>query len=362
MLPLTGPISSSQIASAVGASSPYSLHSMSGTAGFSTPDSMDEFHGYPFVSGAILFLDANNASSYGGSGTTWYDLSGNGYNASFTSAGGGSNPVFTTAGSLNYFQFTGVSPSGPHYTGGSYMTLSNNIDTNYVTIQCWFNNNTYAPYVMILGGKTANSSVYQGYELYINGSAIGNADGRITTGGSTSNTDISYAYAYNTWYNFALTYDGSNMYTYLNGTQVASSAKTGTTNTGRPFLIGAQYLDGSTPSEFLNGAIGSMFVYNRALTGAEILRNYNAQVSLYGSGGGSGEFTVSDGFESSCSSDGYPNTIFGNDVGYTSSTRFFTDAGLSTPFNGGSLWYMEYASANSVQIDSDGYNIDYVSC
>ena len=99
MIPLSGALSGSQIGAALGVSSPYSLHNMSLSASFSTPDAMSEFRAYPFVaSGAILFLDANDAASYGGSGTTWYDLSGNGYNATFASAGGGSNPSFTTAG------------------------------------------------------------------------------------------------------------------------------------------------------------------------------------------------------------------------------------------------------------------------
>ena len=283
-LPNSGTISGSQIATTLGGlPSPYSLHNMSLSASFSTPDAMSEFYSYGVVtSSMMLYLDASNASSYGGSGTTWYDLSGNGYNATFASAGGGSNPSYTTSGGRKYFQFTGINPSGPHYTGGGYMTLSNNLDTSYATIQCWFNNNTSATYVMILGGKTATASVYQGYELYLNGSAIGNADARISTGGGTANTDIAASYSYNTWYNFALTYNGSNMYTYLNGSQVATTSKTGTINTGRPFTIGAQYLDGSTPSEFLNGALGSMFVYSKALSATEILQNYNTQKYLYG--------------------------------------------------------------------------------
>jgi len=359
MIPLSGALSGSQIGAALGVSSPYSLHNMSLSASFSTPDAMSEFRAYPFVaSGAILFLDANDAASYGGSGTTWYDLSGNGYNATFASAGGGSNPSFTTAGSLKYFQFTGINPSGPHYTGGGYMTLSNNLDTSYVTIQCWFNNNTSAPYVMILGGKTANSSVYQGYQLYLNGSTIGKADARITTGGGTANTDISYSYSYNTWYNFALTYNGSNMYTYLNGVQVASSSKTGTINTGRPFTIGAQYLDGSTPSEFLNGAIGSMVVYNRALTSAEISKNYSSQADLYGYS--SRVFYVT-GSSTNCTGTTFPTTIYGNDTNFTSATRFYTNSSLTTAFNGNSLWYYEQYAGCSIKIDSSGYAID-VSC
>ena len=45
-LPASGPISSSQIGDYLGLSSPYSLRTMSSTAGFSTPDSASEFYNY----------------------------------------------------------------------------------------------------------------------------------------------------------------------------------------------------------------------------------------------------------------------------------------------------------------------------
>ena len=83
-LPSSGPISGSQIGTAVGASAPYSLRSMSATAGFSTPDAMSEFYGYspPVVNSATIwfnniqdgdppypygYVDAGTACSSGGS-------------------------------------------------------------------------------------------------------------------------------------------------------------------------------------------------------------------------------------------------------------------------------------------------------
>ena len=45
-LPASGPISGSQIATELGLSSPYSLHNMSLSASFSTPDNMSDFYGY----------------------------------------------------------------------------------------------------------------------------------------------------------------------------------------------------------------------------------------------------------------------------------------------------------------------------
>jgi hypothetical protein len=58
-LPSSGPISGSQIGTAVGASAPYSLRSMSATAGFSIPDAMSEFYGYspPVANSATIWFN-----------------------------------------------------------------------------------------------------------------------------------------------------------------------------------------------------------------------------------------------------------------------------------------------------------------
>jgi len=45
-LPASGPISGSQIGTELGVSSPYSLHHMSLSASFSTPDAMSDFYSY----------------------------------------------------------------------------------------------------------------------------------------------------------------------------------------------------------------------------------------------------------------------------------------------------------------------------
>lgn len=45
-LPSSGPLSFSAIAGELAISTPYSLRSMSNTAGFSTPDAVSEFYGY----------------------------------------------------------------------------------------------------------------------------------------------------------------------------------------------------------------------------------------------------------------------------------------------------------------------------
>jgi len=51
------------------------------------------------TNGLVLCLDASDRNSYPGTGTTWYDVSGNGYNATLTNG-----PTWSSTG---YFIFDG---------------------------------------------------------------------------------------------------------------------------------------------------------------------------------------------------------------------------------------------------------------
>ncbi len=84
-------------------------------------------------------------------------------------------------------------------------------------------------------------------------------------------------------------------------------------------------------------------------------------------------FLVSDGYAvpNQCSGQGgpYSNSVYGNssiwyDPGGPYVTRFFTDSGMTTPFNGGNLYYADQYSTfgTTLQIDTDGYVIGYFSC
>ena len=61
---------------------------------------------------------------------------------------------------------------------------------------------------------------------------------------------------------------------------------------------------------------------------------------------------------------GSDQTVYGNDSAWTSVTRFYTNSGMTTPFNGGSLWYGDSTAyfGTTLQIDSDGYVIDSYAC
>jgi PKD repeat protein len=82
--------------------------------------------------------------------------------------------------------------------------------------------------------------------------------------------------AANTWTHLAATYDGTIQRLYVNGTQVASRAQTGNMMVSSgPLRIGGTEIW----SEFFQGRIDEVRVYNRALSASEIQADMNAPVN-----------------------------------------------------------------------------------
>jgi hypothetical protein len=81
-----------------------------------------------------------------------------------------------------------------------------------------------------------------------------------------------------TWNHVVITKDASNVKMYINGvynSQVGSPA--GTINVDTPLRIGT-----FNNAQYISGAIANPRIYNRALTAAEVLRNYNADKAKFG--------------------------------------------------------------------------------
>ena len=84
----------------------------------------------------------------------------------------------------------------------------------------------------------------------------------------------------NTWTHLAATYNASALRLYVNGVQVGSLARTGSLAvSGNPLRIGGNNIW----SEWFNGVIDEVRVYNRALSASEILTDMNTPI-----GGGAG--------------------------------------------------------------------------
>ena len=212
----------------------------------------------------LMYVDASKSSSYSGSGTTWFDLSGNGRNMTLTNG-----PTYTS-GTPSYFTFDGTDD----YAGTSITTFNN---TNNVsgTIEGWVQIPDTTGYRHIFGMRSNSNSFF--FLLLLDSP---NTEARVTVNGT--DMDINYNPGSNFWTNWkqiVFTFDRSDHKTrlYVNGSIVATSAGTNSNTFGTlaDFQVGGH--------TFYSNMYGSKFlVYNKALSSTEVLQNYDAFKSQFG--------------------------------------------------------------------------------
>ena len=208
--------------------------------------------------GLVLALDAGDVNSYPGTGTTWYDLSGNGNNGTLTNG-----PSFQST-NQGIIEFDGTN---------DYVNVANS-DTldgfSSVTFEAWVNPDNSASYRRIFDKNYNNSYNFSlannnTFYIYINGSF------------SNSNTTVNP----DEWQLLTATYNGTSAIFYKNGSIVQTNAFAhGAVGTNSDDLrIGTNY--NSTTSQF-NGHIGLCKIYSKELTASEVLQNYNATKTRFG--------------------------------------------------------------------------------
>lgn len=240
--------------------------------------------------GLVLHLDAANQKSFRSGATTWFDLSGRGNNGTLTNG-----PTFNSAngGSIvfdgtNDYVNLGI-PSSLNIVGSItveswvYMTsLTNNIDLNL--IGKYSNAGGTSNQAWLLFKSTSN---YQIYGPNNTGPNVNEFAWIATSNGSFNGAFIGTGeqVQLNTWYQVVGVFNSSNdsMQLYVNGNLKRSVTRTGQTfgvlATGiRNIEIGGITADNN---RYLRGNIAISKVYNRPLTAAEVLQNYNATKSRF---------------------------------------------------------------------------------
>lgn len=210
--------------------------------------------------GLVVHLDATSTSSYSGTGTGWYDLTGNLYNGTLINS-----PTYSSDNG-GYIQLNG---SNQCVELGSFFTY------NYFTISTWLNagssQTTYADIFDNNHTGTRNMVCQQ------NGSTL-NQYAFDVIGSSTYSSTGFFTLPTNTWTLLTLTFDGSVVRGYLNGSIFATGGSC-TPNWTSQYLRLGQWGGGGRN---WNGKYGNFMIYNRQLSSAEILENYNIQKSKYG--------------------------------------------------------------------------------
>jgi hypothetical protein len=221
--------------------------------------------------GLVLHLDAGNTSSYPGSGTTWFDLSGNNRNATLVN-----NPTFST----NHFVLNGTNQYIPVGT----ISESN---TSLVTITGFFRRGTSNTWNGALFGFGIADTSTQ--DIYFWGSESQKHFGFNTWDGDSwgynNSTNAGEAMDGN-WRHITAVFNRNNITQsklYVDGVQKSLSQVRGSTlnrTISTNFGIG---LNGwNTGNQLFNGSISTLQMYNRELTANEIQQNFNAEKSRFG--------------------------------------------------------------------------------
>jgi|19_taG_2_1085344.scaffolds.fasta_scaffold79202_1 hypothetical protein len=211
--------------------------------------------------GLTLCLDGAASTSYSGSGTTWYDISGNGYNGTIS---GASYEAAVGGGS---FYFNGVS-----------YNVSLPSDVGYTTaVSCfaWFK-------------RTSNSGVANGYHIIsspsfnemsvnIGGSYLRNG---VIVNGTRYVQNDGGAIGLNTWHYVGFTFFNYTKKAYVDGVLVGTQT-CGSTG-ALDYNSGGRTLGAWGSSYALKGNIATYVVYNRELSLTEIKQNFDAQRSRFG--------------------------------------------------------------------------------
>ena len=221
--------------------------------------------------GLVLCLDAANKLSYPRTGTTWTDLSGNSNTGTLTNG-----PTFNAA-NMGGIVFDGTN---------DYVTVANASSlnpSNGISVSVWVKftstiNNTRQ---MLVEKHTSPGSGwwFAGENNKIVWLILG------TSGGEkyidlTNNTSLISGIIYN----IVGTYDGtsSTLKLYVNGRDdggTIAGGGSGLSSSSNPLIIGKQHNWGNGPSSI---TMFNTSLYNRALSAAEVLQNYNATKSRFG--------------------------------------------------------------------------------
>ena len=232
-------------------------------------------------SNLMLSVDASNSRSYSTSSTTWFDMSGNGFN------GGTDNSPGFIYSPIPYIDFTG-NTAGSGVFGSKRIYFSSNTvpSTNSFTVEAWINRNVS---LISLGDRESlfsNAVAADGFRvgLYSTTQLYYLISGMTGIGYSETPISVSTNFLDGNWHQVGIIFDraaqlGSySAYSFLDG-YVKSSLSISTGN--ESFTPRQPGISMGCCSSF-KGKVSSLKVYNRSLTSSEIFENFNSLKSRFG--------------------------------------------------------------------------------
>jgi len=224
------------------------------------------------TSGLVLHLDAGNTKSYPGTGSTWYDRSGN-LNGGVVNNGTLVNgPTFSSSNSGSIV-FDGTNKSVTCPLSSTIQSINTN---NALTISVFIkvaSTSEYRDFVGVSKVSGNNPFVLRANigNQYFFDWEVGGVRAQNTYPGTTS--DI-----LNKWVQLTATIGSGSVKIYSNGLQVGSTV----TVSGSIKTIDSSFQVGNLGYNYFNGSISNVQMYNKELSATEVLQNFNATRSRFG--------------------------------------------------------------------------------
>ena len=238
------------------------------------------------TTGLSLNLDLTKKSSYPGTGTTLFDLSTNQYTLALTN---GVGYTASNGGALNFVQ-----------SSSQYVDRAASINVgNKFTVQLWAKISKYGGSesgVWKRAGLVNNSwnwTASQGFTIF--GSSQFGGSNLATAGKEyisialgqdqwSAGTTAGYMTPYiDTWVNISAVVNGTNpIKLYINGVEPTYAIQQNGPGDNVLNYNLSTFSIGKTNQDWLQGSIGSFYMYNRPLSQIEIQQNYNATKSRFG--------------------------------------------------------------------------------
>ena len=217
----------------------------------------------------VAYYNPDLTTSYPGTGTTLFDISGNGLNGTMSNITY-TDPYFTyngTTSQVNIPDNALLEPGSGSWTMEAWAYLGNT-GAGSKTILGKFDpggGSQDVAYSMRISTATAFAQMGDGLGNYVN--------------------STSYTMSLNTWVQIVYVWKNGatkTLETYINGASIGSvnHSLSGLLNTPANLYLGSY--NGGEYSQYFTGRIGITRLYNAALTSAQVLQNYNANRSTYG--------------------------------------------------------------------------------
>jgi hypothetical protein len=234
------------------------------------------FHNNPRIvtDSLLVCLDATHPESYPGSGSTWYDVSGNGHNMTlynsptYTQPAAGLSYGITCDGSNDYLQNTSL-PGGDK-TFSFEIWVYHNGTNQLGSYGIYSGGSNYGPLIYHHGAGMGNGH-------YFPGSPGGDYPG----GNSATTVNLKWTLISHVYKNLDSSSDSYK--SYKNGVHVGTQTSHDMNNSGHGRgSNGWSFSSYTANNQYYKGSYGGYRYYNRDLSDDEVKQNFNAQRTRYG--------------------------------------------------------------------------------